>query len=223
MTTTNMTPLRRPSFQRTAFFAIAALTACSSKGSDSNANAPDSGQDNSVDAGPLDIKTQILGTWKSKDCEPSGTTSSRVRTYVFTPTNVHITYEIFAGSACEAGPKVLTVTTNGNAAFVGPSATIPHASNVVFTFSSRSITPEAAGVALLKSTCGQYTWAAGVEVSVTKDGCGALVQSDTECPIEYDLAAIIDNVAYFGDRTHPLCTEATRPAALAQWGVVQEP
>ena len=223
MTTISMNRLQRSSFQTTALFAIAVLTACSSKASSSNANAPDSGQGDPADAGPLDIKTQILGTWKSQGCEPSGTTSSRIRTYVFTSTNVHITYEIFAGTACEAGPKVLTVTTNGNAAFVGPSATIPHADNVVFTFSSRSITPEAAGVALLKSTCGQYTWAPGVEVSVTKDGCGTLVQSDTECPIEYDLAAIIDNVAYFGDRTHPLCTEATRPAALAKWGVVHEP
>jgi len=61
---------------------------------------------------------------------------------------------------------------------------------------------------VLQNACPQYQWVAGVSVDLSKDGCGALVQSNTECPVKYDLAAIISDVAFFGDRSHPLCTEA---------------
>jgi hypothetical protein len=62
-----------------------------------------------------------------------------------------------------------------------------------------------------------------VEVDVTKDGCGELVPSEAACPVEYDLAAIVDDVVYFGDRTNPLCSKETRPTKLAEWGVVKQP
>ena len=117
----------------------------------------------------------------------------------------------------------MTVSTEGNAAFVSPSTTVSGATNVVFTFTRRAIAPAAAGVLVLQSTCKQYTWTAGTETDITAAGCDPLVQGDNECPIEYDLAAISDGVAYFGDRSHPLCSEATRPTMLAQWGVVKQP
>jgi hypothetical protein len=148
---------------------------------------------------------------------------SRRRTYIFAPTDVKITYELFAGTTCEAGPKVLTVTTHGTAEFVAPSATVKDATDVVFTFKSRAITPTAAGVDVLKGACGQYTWTADTEVDISKDGCGMLVQSNTDCPVEYDLAALVDGVAYFGDRSVPLCSEDTRPKKLAEWGVAKQP
>jgi hypothetical protein len=173
--------------------------------------------------GSIDYGTALLGTWKSKDCEPSAGTSTRRRTYVFTPDDVKITYELFAGSACEAGPTVLVVTTHGDAQFVGPSSSVPGATNVLFTFKSRAVKPSAAGVNLLKGACGQYAWTADTEVDVSKDGCGMLVQSNTECPVEYDLASLVGDVAYFGDRMHPLCSDDTRPTMVAPWGVVKQP
>ncbi|ADO75995.1 hypothetical protein [Stigmatella aurantiaca] len=176
------------------------------------------------DGGPggEEVGTALLGTWRSKDCEPSGATGSRRRTYIFTPTDVKITYELFSGTQCEAGPKIFTVTTHGDAAFVGKSSTLPGVTHVLFTFKSRAITPAEAGVNVLKNACTQYDWVAEKEVDVSQDGCKALVQSNTECPIEYDLASIVDGVAYFGDRSVPLCSEETRPAKLAQWGVVKQ-
>ncbi|MDC0713159.1 hypothetical protein POL68_32155 [Stigmatella sp. ncwal1] len=195
-----------------ALLVLATLSGCSSDGSS-----------NGEEAVGEEMAAALLGTWKSKDCEPSGATGSRRRTYVFTPSDVKITYELFAGTQCETGPRILTATTHGDAAFVGKSSALPGVTNVLFTFKSRAITPAAAGVDLLKGTCGQYPWAADEEVDVSQDGCKALVQSNTECPVEYDLADIVDGVAYFGDRSVPLCSEGARPAQLAEWGVAQQP
>ncbi len=218
-----------------AIFSVVALAACGddasgsggSGGSGSTSAASSSSSATSggggAGGGSADLGTALLGTWKSKDCEPSGAMNSRRRTYVFAPSDVKITYELFAGTTCEAGPKILTITIHGDADFLGPSPTVKGATEVVFTFKSRAITPAAAGVDFLKGACGQYTWAADAEVDVTKDGCGELVPSAAACPAEYDLAAIVDDVAYFGDRSAPLCTEATRPTKLAEWGVVKQP
>jgi hypothetical protein len=201
--------------------AVGAVAACSTSDTTSSSGATSGG--GGAGGGVADLGTALLGTWTSKDCEPSGSMNSRRRTYIFAPTDVKITYELFVGTTCEAGPKVLTVTTHGTAEFVAPSAKVEGATDVVFTFKSRAITPTASGVDVLKSACGQYTWTADVEVDISKDGCGTLVQSDTDCPVEYDLAALVDGVAYFGDRSQPLCSEATRPTKLAQWGVVKQP
>jgi len=169
-----------------------------------------------------DIAKAILGTWLSKDCETASQDLTRRRTYVFGRHDVAITYDLYGGAGCNEKAKLFTVTTHGIAKFVDPSATVAEASNVLFTFKSRAATPTAAGLGVLQNACSQYQWVAGVTVDLSKDGCGALVQSNTECPVEYDLAAIISDVAYFGDRSHPLCTEATRPTKLAPWGVVKK-
>jgi hypothetical protein len=222
-----------------AFFSMVAVAACGDNASTAGTGgAGGSGasttssttSSSSVSTGgggaggaPIDYDTALLGTWKSKGCEPSGTMNSRLRTYVFTPSDVKITYELFAGAACEAGPKVLTVTIHGDAEFPEPSPVAPGATDVIFTFKSRAITPTAAGVGFLGGACGQYPWAADVEVDVTKDGCGELVPSAAACAAEYDLAAFVGDVVYFGDRSAPLCSKETRPTKLAEWGVVKQP
>ena len=172
---------------------------------------------------PQHLGTALLGTWTSKDCEQAGPSLSRRRTYLFSAAGADITYDLYAGAACQGGPKVMTVETRGNATFVEPSPKVPGATDVIFTFTSRAIKPTAAGVNALTQACGQYAWMPDVEVDITKDGCGSLVQGDTECPVEYDLAELSANVAYFGDRSHPLCSVDTRPTMLAQWGVVKQP
>lgn len=170
-----------------------------------------------------DIAHAIIGTWRSKDCETASQDLTRRRTYVFGRHDVAaITYDLYGGAGCDENAKLFTITTHGIAAFVGPSATVVGASNVRFTFKSRAATPTTAGLGALQKACPQYHWAPGVSVDLSKDGCGALVQSNTECPVEYDLAAIVSGVAYFGDRSHPLCTEATRPTKLASWGVIKK-
>lgn len=170
---------------------------------------------------PDHLATALLGTWKSQQCEVVDAQTSRRRTYVFAASGATITYDVFGGTACEAGPQVLTVETQGDARFVEASPVVKGATDVLFTFTRRALTPTAAGVPLLQASCGQYTWAAGTQVDITTDGCGALVQGDTECPVEYDLAEIVGGVAFFGDRSAPLCSLATRPAKLAQYGVVK--
>jgi hypothetical protein len=182
------------------------------------------------------IARAIIGTWVSKDCEtpPTSPDLTQRRTYVFgghghgirrhpsaLGVPAYITYDIYAGVGCNEAAKLFTITTTGNAAFVGPSATVPGASNVLFTFKSRALTPTTAGIAVVQSACPQYHWVAGVSVDLTEDGCGTIVQGDNVCLVEYDLAAIISGVAYFGDRSHPLCTAATRPTKLSEWGVVK--
>jgi hypothetical protein len=169
------------------------------------------------------IADEILGTWLSKDCEIISPDLTRRRTYVFGRHDVAITYRLYGGAGCVETAKLFTITTHGNAAFVGPSARVAGATNVLFTFKSRAARPTKAGVGALQKACPQYHWAPGISVDLSKDGCGALVQSNTECPVEYDLAAIISGVAYFGDRSHSLCTEATRPTKLASGGVVRKP
>jgi hypothetical protein len=169
-----------------------------------------------------DIAKAILGTWRSKDCETASQDLTRRRTYVFGRHDVAITYHLYGGAGCNENAKLFTVTTHGIAAFVGPSDTVEGASNVLFTFKSRAATPTKAGLGVLQGACPQYPWAPGVSVDLSKDGCGALVESNTACPVEYDLAAIFSGVAYFGDRSHSLCSEATRPTKLASWGVVRK-
>jgi hypothetical protein len=154
------------------------------------------------------IAAALIGTWVSKDCEtpPTSPDLTQRRTYVFGGHGIKqhpsapgvpavITYDVYAGAGCNENAKLFTVTTTGNAAFVGPSATVPGASNVLFTFKSRALTPTTAGIGAVQSACPQYHWAAGVNVDLTADGCGTIVQGDNTCPVEYDLAAIISGVA----------------------------
>src|SRR5258706_13703970 len=172
-----------------AICSLAGLAACSADSAASN------------DAGRVDegITKAILGTWQSKDCETASTDLTRRRVYVFTPEDVAITYDLFAGAGCNEKAKLFTVTTHGDSAFVGASSAVAGATNVVFTFKSRAAAPTAAGVNVLQKACPKYSWSAGVAVDLSKDGCGALVQSNTDCPVEYDLAAIVSGVAFFGD------------------------
>jgi hypothetical protein len=170
---------------------------------------------------PDHLSTALVGTWKSQQCEVVDAQTSRRRTYVFAASGATITYDVFGGTACEAGPEVLTVETQGDAKFVEASPVVKGATDVLFTFTKRALTPTTTGVPLLQATCSQYSWAAGTQVDITTDGCGALVQGDTECPVEYDLAELVGGVAFFGDRSVPLCSPATRPTKLAQYGVAQ--
>jgi hypothetical protein len=182
----------------------------------------DSSDDGAGD-GQADLGKALLGTWKSKACEPYGTLNSVRRSYVFTPSDVTIIYDLFAGATCEAGPKVLTTTIHSDVDFLRPSPTVEGATDADFNFRSRAITPTSAGVDFLESACGQYTWVADVEVDITDEGCGELIPSAALCPAEYDLVAIVGDVTYFGDRSTPLCTEEARPTKLGDFGVVKQP
>ena len=199
--------------------ALVALAACAGQHATANSTAHTATATNDKSIG-----VALLGTWQSKECETVSQDLTRRRTYVFGKGDVAvITYNLYGSPSCNKSAKLFTLTTHGTAAFVGPSTTVAGASNVLFTFKSRAAEPTAIGVAALKEACPQYKWAPGVSVDLSQDGCGALVQSNVQCPIEYDLAAIVSGVAFFGDRSHPLCTEATRPTKLAVWGLVRNP
>ena len=84
----------------------------------------------------------------------------------------------------------------------------------------KAIVPaSAAGLERLAKECPTVAWKVGQEADVTVKGCGALVPAHDACPIEYDLMRLSSGKLYFGDRSVPLCTEATRPKKLSVWGI----
>ncbi len=217
-----------------AIFSVVALAACGDDasgagGSGGSGSASTTSSSSSATSGggagggQADLGTALLGTWKSKDCEPSGTMNSRRRTYEFAPSDVKITYELFAGTTCEVGPKILTVTIHGDADFLGPSPTVKGATEVVFTFKSRAITPAAAGVDFLKGACGQYSWAADAEVDVTRMDAGSSslgggVRGGVRSGRHRRRCELISAIA--APRSAPRRRVRTK---LAEWGVVKQP
>jgi hypothetical protein len=164
----------------------------------------------------------VSGNFTSSQCEPFDDTTYQIRHYTFTAGGATATWDRFSDPLCSTGSKLMTLVMSGTAKVTGLSAQVLGAADITVSIADKTITPTAAGLPLVEQTCGQYPWQADAVQDVTT-GCGALLQQTDDCPAEYDLIKLTLAGLVFGDRSHPLCSEATRPTALSEWAVVLDP
>ena len=113
----------------------------------------------------------------------------------------------------------MTIRMGGSSKADGLSKVVQYAADIRVFIDEKAIVPTSqAGLDLLARECPSPAWKVGEE-RVTATGCGKLVPSHDVCPVEYDLMRLKSGKLYFGDRTVPLCTEATRPKKLSVWGI----
>jgi hypothetical protein len=164
----------------------------------------------------------LSGNFTSSQCEPFDGTTYQIRHYRFTATGATATWDRFSDPSCSSGSKLMTLVMTGTASVTGLSGQVLGAADIKVSIADKTITPTAAGLPLVEQTCGQYPWQADTLQDVST-GCGALLQQTDDCPAEYDLMKLTLAGLVFGDRSHPLCSEATRPTELSQWAVVLDP
>ena len=161
----------------------------------------------------------LSGNFSSSECETFDETTYQLRHYHFGAGGSTATWVRYSDPKCTADSELMTIVINGSAKVNGLSSHVLGAVNITVSMSKKTITPTAAGVAMLADACGQYTWEAGTAQEVPS-GCGALFQQTDDCVAEYDLMKLARSGLVFGDRSHPLCSEETRPTALTPWTVV---
>ncbi|MBL9108143.1 MAG: hypothetical protein JNM74_02685 [Myxococcales bacterium] len=161
-----------------------------------------------------------FGTWKSVTCEPVDADTFQLRTYRIAANGVFADWKRYASPTCAAGTELMTVRMGGSSTVDRLSRVVEHAAEIRVFIDEKAIVPlSSAGLERLAKACPSAQWTLGKERDVTTAGCGAIVPARAACPVEYDLMRLRGGRLYFGDRSAPLCTEATRPKKLSVWGI----
>lgn len=199
---------------RFALPTLLVLAACS--GADDAASTEGGGSDADLTKEP----SLTFGTWKSTVCETVDATTFQRRTYKIAANGVFADWERFATATCAPESKLMTIRMGGSSKLDRLSKVVKYAAEIRVFIDEKAIVPaSAAGLERLAKECPTVAWKVGQEADVTVKGCGALVPAHDACPIEYDLMRLSSGKLYFGDRSVPLCTEATRPKKLSVWGI----
>jgi len=161
----------------------------------------------------------LSGNCASRVCESMPDGSYELRKYSFSASGATAEWDRFSDPACSQGNKLVSIVIVGSAKVAGLSSQIPGAANLIVSMNQKTITPTMAGLSTVGSGCTGYTWQADTSQVVTA-GCGTLLQQTDDCTAEYDLMKLTSAGLIFGDRSHPLCSAATRPTTLSEWSVV---
>ena len=193
--------------------------ALSSDGPSSGGVSSDSGVSGSTGASS---GKGLTGNFSSRQCETVGDRTYQLRHYAFTATGVTATWDRFSNALCSVDSKLMSIDMTGTSMLTEPSTQVPGAQDIIVSIATKTVAPTAAGLPIVEQVCGEYPWQAGAAQTITT-GCGALLQQTNDCPTEYDLLAVTMVGVVFGDRSHPLCSETTRPTKLSQWSIVPDP
>ncbi|MFT3768956.1 MAG: hypothetical protein QM820_26245 [Minicystis sp.] len=105
---------------------------------------------------------------------------------------------------------------------MGASAKVEGASEGVFSFDTRTITPKAQAFADFLDTldgCGAGAWKVDTAGDIFASGCAALGSYPAAmCPADYDVVKVSADALQFGARPadNNMCTADKRPTALSQ-------
>jgi hypothetical protein len=146
-----------------------------------------------------------------------------IRHYTFGVSSAQATWDRFGDSMCSTGSKLMSIVLTGSAQITGMSSDVFGAWDIIVSIDNKTITPTSTGLSSLQQgTCGAYTWQADTPTTITT-GCGDVLQQTDDCPAEYDLLKPTFHGLVFGDRSHPLCSEDTRPTQLSAFAVTLDP
>lgn len=161
-----------------------------------------------------------FGTWKSNACETVDASTFQLRTYRIAANGVFADWTHYSSPKCAAGTELMTLRMGGSSKLDRLSKVVDYAAEIRVFIDEKSIVPLSdAGLERLAKACPSADWKIGAERDVTANGCEGLVPPRATCPVEYDLMRLKGGKLYFGDRSVPLCTEATRPKKLSVWGI----
>lgn len=190
------------------------LMACSAATEDPSTSEGDSESDLTKEP------SLTFGTWKSPKCETVDDKTFQLRTYKIAANGVFADWNRFSSPTCSPESRLMTIRMGGSSKADRLSKTVSSAAEIRVFIDEKAIVPTSqAGIERLARECPNAAWKLGTELDVTKAGCGTLVPAHDACPIEYDLMRLKSGQLYFGDRSSPLCTEATRPKKLSVWSI----
>ncbi len=157
----------------------------------------------------------ITGNWKSTSVEKMGNGSFGKREFVIDDKTWEVKFTLYLDST--ATQPVFTFRGVGSYVLSNPSLKVEGATEAVFSFIHKYVTPHTADTILTKkfgfTSCGLT---AEKEKEITETGCSFLV-SKSVCAQEYDLVSIRDEKLYLGARPPTgsnICSESKRPTEL---------
>ncbi len=140
------------------------------------------------------------GHWVSRGCEPSGPVAIK-RDFIMHGNVWTLAAPIYADHGCTT--KLFTVTVGGTYRLGGPSKEAVGARLGRFAIGFRQVTPFSQDIAdaMNKANCGRTTSRVGYATDILATGCEPLgQQSQTACPVEYDLLKRSGDELFFGER-----------------------
>jgi hypothetical protein len=171
-------------------------------------------------------KPDLTGSWASPACESvpngQGGTMNFTRTFTITPARWSIDFVVFGDAACSEGAKLFTASYAGPYRLLGPSATVPGATEAEFDFAERKVLPNSEGGAGYfngQKVCGAADWKVGQARDIQQSGCAQLgAWPLAQCAGEHDVVQVKGDALYFGDRPadQNLCSKEKRPKALGK-------
>ena len=150
----------------------------------------------------------LAGRWTSPTCEDIGNDLYLTREFELSDTLWSIDFTLYADEACTVG---LAQGRNEGIYNLGAESADGREGN--FGFSKKHYTPLVADfvTAFDDAGCGSAPWELGVEQDISSTGCPATgTPPIVNCPVEYDLVKLEDDLLYFGERSGGMCDADNR-------------
>lgn len=170
---------------------------------------------------PASIAEAMVGDWQGS-CFDAGNGQHAQLTFHIEASRWAVDYVVYGDGACSAAAALGDVHIAGPYQIVGPSSMVTGASEAVFSFDTRTITPKAQGFADYLDTlsgCGEGGFQVGMAADVYAAGCPSLGSYPAAmCPADYDVVKVDATSLQFGQRPtdNNMCTADKRPSALSQ-------
>ena len=155
----------------------------------------------------------MVGRWISEQAEPvPGTTFYGTRDFTFEKARWTITFRLYKDAALTQ--QLLGLTTGGPYELKDNSATVPGASNAIFSYGFKNITILTDDKNIINGLgLASCNLEKGIKKDITHTGCSFFHSVDMY-PREYDIVKSISVKLYLGKRSADLTTEDKRPKEL---------
>ncbi|APR80117.1 Hypothetical protein A7982_05464 [Minicystis rosea] len=184
---------------------LALVPACSS----SSTPSPDD---------PAAVAEALTGDWRGS-CFDAGNGQHAQLTFHIEAARWAVEYVVHGDATCTAPLGDLHIA--GPYEIVGASTKVAGASEGIFSFDERTITPKAQGFADYLGTlegCGTGAWKVDTAVDILEGGCAPLGSyPNATCHADYDVVKVSEAGIQFGQRPadNNMCTADKRPTALS--------
>lgn len=172
----------------------------------------------------------LAGRWKSAclaSPQSDGTTQHTDLDFTIDASSWAVDYTVHGNETCTA--PFVRVHIAGPYTLVAPSSQVPGAWDAVFSFTTKTATPEMdAAVGFLSglANCGDGSFTLGTADDVYTAGCPGLGQyPQSSCSADHDLVKRDGDTLRFGSRPadNNLCTDDRRPTALSAAVLTRQP
>ncbi|MFT3699289.1 MAG: hypothetical protein QM831_39440 [Kofleriaceae bacterium] len=156
----------------------------------------------------------VAGHWKS-DCTPNGQGGAISLDFTNTADHWSVAYVTYGDASCTT--PVVTANIAGTYTIGAASSIVSGAYDAVFSFDTKTLTPNVQALADTLNGMGCGTFTVGQPTDVYTNGCpGFGMYPKVTCTADYDLVSITGTTLRFGNRPadNNMCSADKRPTAL---------